>query len=224
VLRLARTVTARHDVEDVLAETFRCLRSIVSFGGGSIQLLDDDGWIQLAAADPPAPPHAYAQAVPLATSVAGRVILTEQPVYLPDIDSYAGARARAGQTSTGVRSYLGVPLVADGRAIGLLQIDSPTVDAWSDEERTVLVSVAPIVAAAIQSARAYAQASATQVRARMLDRRLAAARIELDRLRVTLDAGGDVAAAVARLAAALDPDPTTLRLPQPRAVAAVPTA
>src|SRR6266568_2714135 len=73
LLRLARQVTGRHDLDDVLAEVFRCLRPLVDFGGGSIQLLDDDGWIQMAAADPAAPEHVMAHRVPLAGSVAGRV-------------------------------------------------------------------------------------------------------------------------------------------------------
>src|SRR5437868_2798714 len=49
LLKLARQVTGRHDLEDVLGEVFRCLRPMLAFGGGSIQLLDDDGWIQMAA-------------------------------------------------------------------------------------------------------------------------------------------------------------------------------
>src|SRR3954471_20683413 len=85
LLRLARQITGRHDLDDVLAEALRCLRPLVDFGGGSIQLLDDEGWIRMAASDPIAPPHVMSQRIPLASSVAGRVILTEHPVYLPDL-------------------------------------------------------------------------------------------------------------------------------------------
>src|SRR4051812_35986602 len=83
LLRLARQVTARQDLDDVLGEALRCLRPLMSFGGGSIQLLDDEGWIQMAASDPIAPEHVMEQRVPLGSSIAGRVILTEQAVYLP---------------------------------------------------------------------------------------------------------------------------------------------
>ena len=181
VLRLARSVTARHDVEDVLTETFRCLRPIVTFGGGSIQLLDDDGWIQLAATDPPAPAHVYAQAVPLATSVAGRVILTEQSIYLPDLEAENLHSGKA--VSAGVRSYLGVPLVADGAAIGLLQVDSPEPNAWDDSDREVFFAVAPIVAASIQNARAHARASAARAQAAASTRRMQEARHAIAALR-----------------------------------------
>src|SRR5436305_11694146 len=85
VLALTRQVTSRHDLDDVLTATLRCLRPLVDFGGGSIQLLDDEGWIQMAAADPVAPAHVLAQRVPLGTSVAGRIVLTEQPVYIADL-------------------------------------------------------------------------------------------------------------------------------------------
>ena len=80
MFNLVRQVTARQDLDDVLAETFHCLRAMIDFNGGSIQLLDDEGWIQMAASDPAAPEHVMNARVPLGTSVAGRVILTEQAV------------------------------------------------------------------------------------------------------------------------------------------------
>src|SRR4051812_41081756 len=171
---LARQVTARQDLDDVLTETLRCLRSIAQFGGGSIQLLDDEGWIQMAASDPIAPAHVMAQRVPLGTSIAGRVILTEQAIYLPDLNvaQMPGSNRRV---STGVRSYLAVPLVVDGRAIGVLQIDAPELNAWTEEERAVFVAVAPVVAAAIQNARAHARAAAARARAAAAEARLARA-------------------------------------------------
>jgi GAF domain-containing protein len=213
--RLARQVTARHDLDDVLAEVFRCLRPLVEFGGGSIQLLDDDGWIQMAATDPAAPEHVMAQRVPLATSVAGRVILTESPIYLPDIAPDEG-KAGGRRVSDGVHSYLGVPLVADGGAIGLLQVDSPKQDAWGAEERSVFVTAAPIVAAAIQNARAHARAGLAGLRADAAETRLAEARALCESAR-SLARSGDTAAleqCLARLDAVLTGGPG--RMPRPR--------
>lgn len=216
LFRLARHVTARHDLDDVLAEVFRCLRPLVEFGGGSIQLLDDEGWIQMAAADPAAPEHVMAQRVPLATSVAGRVILTESPIYLADIAADHG-KAGGRRVSDGVRSYFGVPLVADGRAIGLLQVDSPEPDAWSDDEREVFLTVAPIVAAAIQNARAHGRAGLARLRAEAAETRLAQARMLCGTARA-LSLAGDAAAldqCLARLEAVLAGVPQD-KLPRPR--------
>lgn len=189
LLRLSRQITARHDLDDVLTETLRSLRPLLHFGGGSIQLLDDDGWIRMAAAEPAAPEHVMAQRIPLGGSVGGRVVLTEQPVYLPDIVSEVSDARRTKTVSGGVRSYIGVPLVADGHAIGLLQLDSPEPNAWTAEERALLLSVSPVVAAAIQNARAHARASAATARATADERKLAEARRLASTARACLDAG-----------------------------------
>jgi two-component system, NtrC family, sensor kinase len=187
LLTLARRITARHDLDDVLAETFRCLRPLVPFGGGSIQLVDDEGWIQMAAADPAAPDYVMAHRVPLGGSVAGRVILTEQPTYLSDLETDEPRSRRA--ISTGVRSYFAVPLIADGQAIGVLQVDSATPSAWTDGQRIIFVSVAPVVAAAIQNARAHARAASARIQARSADRKLAEARALTTTIRACLEAG-----------------------------------
>lgn len=219
LLTLARRITARHDLDDVLAETFRCLRPLVPFGGGSIQLVDDEGWIQMAAADPTAPDHVMAHRVPLGGSVAGRVILTEAPIYLPDLENDDSGRSRRA-VSTGVRSYFAVPLIADGQAIGVLQVDSATPSAWTDAQRLIFVSVAPVVAAAIQNARAHARAASARIQARSADRKLAEARALTTTIRACLEAGDDEALdrQLQRLEVLLGEvaDVRRLRFPEPR--------
>src|SRR4051812_50074414 len=105
VLALTRQVTSRHDLDDVLSATLRCLRPLVQFGGGSIQLLDEEGWIQMAAADPVAPPHVMAQRVPLGTSVAGGIVVAEKAGYFQDLqqDERPSGGGRGGGTRG--RSY-----------------------------------------------------------------------------------------------------------------------
>ena len=191
LLRLARQITGRHNLDDVLAEVLRCLRPLVDFGGGSIQLLDDEGWIQMAASDPIAPAHVMSQRIPLGSSVAGRVILTEHPVYLPDLeaDNDSAGESPERRVSTGVRSYYAVPLVADGRAIGVLQVDSPMADAWTDAERAVFLAAAPIVASAIQNARAHSQVASARTQTETIEKRLADAQTLVAAARLSLRNG-----------------------------------
>jgi GAF domain-containing protein len=166
---LARNVTARHDLGDVLAATFTQLRTLVRFSGGSIQLVDDDGWIRLAAADPAAAEELYDVRIPLDGTVAGRIVLTERPIYLPDIDDAPLATPPPkAHLSPSVRSYFGVPLLADGGAIGILQIDSTERAAWDQTDRLLVVCVAPLVAAAIQSARAKSRVTSAQTQLRRI--------------------------------------------------------
>jgi GAF domain-containing protein len=222
LLRLARQITGRRDLDDVLAEVFRCLRPLVEFGGGSIQLIDDDGWIKMAASDPIAPAHVMSQRIPIGSSVAGRVILTEHPVYLPDLEVEDHLRSEGSdrRVSTGVRSYLAIPLVADGRAIGVLQVDSPQADAWSDAERAIFLAAAPIVAAAIQNARAHATVSTAQSRTESVERRLADAQHLVAAARLSLRNGDRQA--LERQLSRIDSllaggqDATLVHLPRPR--------
>lgn len=181
LLRLARQVTARHDLEDVLVETFRGLRPMVEFTGGSIQVLDDEGWLRVASSDPPAPDSVLDRRMPLGDSLASRVILTERSIYVPDVRENDQISALRGLVSgPDVLSWLGVPLLADGRAIGLLQADHERVDAFSDRDRLMFGAAAAVIAAAIQSARAYARSNAARTRASVNEQRVAEVRRVVD--------------------------------------------
>ena len=231
VLRLARQITGRHDLDDLLAEVFRCLRPHVDFSGGSIQLLDDDGWIQMAASDPIAPAYVMAQRIPLGASVAGRVILTEHPVYLPDIavEEEVESPQSGRRVSTDVRSYFGVPLVADGRAIGVMQVDSSKSSAWSESERATFLCAAPIVAAAIQNARAQLRVTSAHTRTESVEKRLEDARYLVAAARNALRNGDRLALErqLSRIEAVLGGDDrqgNLVRLPAKRSTKVVPLA
>jgi signal transduction histidine kinase len=173
ILDLARDVTAPRDLPAVLATTFAALRRLLDFGGGSIALVDDDGWISFAATDPPATPEAMAMRIRVGEGVSGRIVQTGEPVYIADIhtDPDVTEERRARSVSAGVIAYFGVPLVTEGRPIGVLQIDSPVPDAWGEEDRVLLLSFTPIVAAAVQNARLHGREQAALARLRELDQR-----------------------------------------------------
>ena len=160
LLDLARDITGRLDLDEVLAASFVALRQLLPFGGGSIQLLDESGAVvRLAAADPPATPEAYETLIPVGQGIGGRIVSSGEPRYIPDIlldPDVPSWRA----TSAGVRSYFGVPLITEGTSIGVLQIDSPDVDPWSEEDRFTVLAFTPIVAAAIQNARLFEREAA----------------------------------------------------------------
>ncbi len=155
LLDLARDVTGGHDLGTVLDRTFASLRQLIDFTGGSVQLLDETDHLRLAAADPPATAEALGMRVPLGHGVGGAIALTGEPRYLADITADADVtdERRRRSTSHGVRSYFGVPLITEGRVIGLLQVDSIEPDAWDENDRLVVLAFTPIVAAAVQNAR-----------------------------------------------------------------------
>lgn len=158
LLDAARDITGCVDLTAVMETTFDALRRLISFTGGSIQLVDGDV-VRLAATDPPATPEALAATLRVGEGISGGIAATGEPRYLPDITISAAvtAKRRRSNTSGGVRSWYGVPLVAEGRVIGVLQIDSTSVDAFSEEDRLILLSFASVVASAVRTARLFAE-------------------------------------------------------------------
>lgn len=158
LVEAAKEVTGRLDLQAVFDHALSVLRRLVDFTGGAIFLVDEDQ-VRIAAALPPPTPEALAARIPLGQGVSGTIAVTGEPRYLPDITiaSTVTARRRNRSSSQGVRSWYGVPLIAEGRPIGVLQIDSTTVDAFDDRDRLAVLAFAPVVALAVVTAQRAGQ-------------------------------------------------------------------
>jgi signal transduction histidine kinase len=156
LLELSRDVTGSLDLQTVLDQAFTALRRLIEFGGGAIQLVED-GALVAAATDPPASEEAKTLRIPVGRGISGGIAATGEPCYIPDIwsDPRVHPEGKRKGTSTGVRSYFGVPLILQGHPIGVLQIDSPREDAFGPSERALLLSFTPTIAAAVQNALLY---------------------------------------------------------------------
>jgi signal transduction histidine kinase len=155
LLELTREVSGSLDLQAVLDRSLSSLRTLIRFGGGSIQLVRD-GALALAAGDPDPTPDAYRVRIPVGTGVGGRIAETGDPIYVPDVwtdPRTPPASQRA--LSPDVRSYFGVPLIARGRTIGVLQVDAAEPDGFPPEARTLILAFAPTIAAAVQNAELY---------------------------------------------------------------------
>ncbi len=150
----ARQLTGRLDLDGVLEHALEALGSVVALTGGSL-LLVDAGQVRIAAARPAPTQEALRARIPVGQGVAGGIAATGDPRYLPDITiaSTVPARRRSASTSKGVRSWYGVPLIADGEVVGVLQVDSTELDAFSESDRLAVLAFAPVVTLALESAR-----------------------------------------------------------------------
>ncbi len=156
LLELSREVTANLDLQEVLDASLRALRRLLDFGGGAIQLIDGDALVA-AATDPPATPEAMTVRIPLGQGVSGTIAATGEPCYIADItvDPRVYPEGRAKGVSGGVRAYFGVPLILHGQPIGVVQFDSPLVDAFDEQARSLVLSFVPTIAAAVQNAQLF---------------------------------------------------------------------
>lgn len=156
LLELARDVTATLDLQEVLDRTFAALRRLIDFGGGAIQLVEEDVLVAVAT-DPQATSEALTVRIPVGQGVSGGIAATGEPCYIPDIwdDPRVHPEGRSKGVSDGVRSYFGAPLILHGRPIGVVQIDSPRADAFPPDVRARVLGFLPTVAAAVQNAQLY---------------------------------------------------------------------
>jgi signal transduction histidine kinase len=158
LLWLATRITGTLDLQEVLDESLSAMRTLAKFGGGAIQLIED-GHLVAAATDPPMSPEARTVRIPVGQGVSGGIAATGEPVYIADIaeDPRVHPEGRRKGVSTGVRSYFGVPLIAHGEPIGVLQIDAPAVDAFDSRTRALVLAFCPTISAAVQNAQLYEQ-------------------------------------------------------------------
>ncbi len=98
--------------------------------------------------------------VRLGEGLVGFAALHREPVLAPDVSK----DARYIKVVEDVRSELAVPLLLKDRCIGVLDLESPDLDAFSKREVEILTLLASQAAVAIENARLYEEVSANEAR------------------------------------------------------------
>ena len=109
--------------------------------------------------------------LPLGRGFAGRIAAERRPIFIPDVDH--GDILNPLLREKGIRSLLGVPLLVEGRAIGVLHVGSLTPRVFSPDESELLQTAADRAALAIEQARLYEQRRVAEA----LQRQLLSARV-----------------------------------------------
>jgi diguanylate cyclase (GGDEF)-like protein len=83
--------------------------------------------------------------------LSARVLESRQPLYVADL-----RRSELGPgDDSGIRSWLGIPIVIYDDVVGVLSVQSREKDAFSDDEKRLLEAIGAQAAVAIQNARLY---------------------------------------------------------------------
>jgi len=153
---VAREIGPALELQGVLQAVLGAMRSLMDFRGGSI-LLVEDRELHVAASDPPVDEAVANLRLPIGTGLAGRAVAESRTVYCPDLDDddRIDPVVRNTGSNSDIKSFLVVPLICLGEAIGALEVDSAEVDGFDDVDRTVLEGLATQMAGAIESARRY---------------------------------------------------------------------
>jgi signal transduction histidine kinase len=150
---IARTATATLDLDQMLAAV--AVQIHASFGYEHVELhrIDDDLNALVLAAQAGAAsttPVGFIQHA--GRGLLGRTVRTASTQRVDDVrhDPDGGSPA-----SPGTRSELCVPVVAGGRVLGVLNVESPQIGAFTSEDVAVLETTADVLAGAINNARLY---------------------------------------------------------------------
>jgi len=104
--------------------------------------------------------------IPLGRGFAGRIAAERRPVVIDHVDHSKVLNPIL--LSKGIRSLLGVPLIAHGTVIGVLHVGSLTPREFTDADVKLLQLAADRAAAAVESQMTHAERSAAAVLQRSL--------------------------------------------------------
>ncbi len=162
LLKVSQNVASTLETEPLLNLILDQLQSVVDYSGAAIYTVDADDYVRLLI---------YRGPVPLADVPAGwplgsapgycQVMDSRAPVIIPDTQAAAplaaAIRACAGSQAAHMRSWLGVPMLARDRVVGMLGIDHLEPGYYSEARAELVLAFASNAAIAIENARLYAR-------------------------------------------------------------------
>ncbi len=190
---IGREVASVLDVDELFTRIAQLARRLIDYRTFGILLLNDQNELEMKLA------VQYGEKVtvprvPLGEGLVGYAALHKEPVLVADVSR----DPRYIKVVPDVRSELAIPLLLKDRCIGVVDLESPELDAFTKRDVEILTLLASQAAVAIENARLYEEVRANEER---LERELRfAKRVQLALLPAGLPKrfkGVDVAAAFA---------------------------
>jgi signal transduction histidine kinase len=155
--RAGLIISSRLRLQETLEAILEMALEVTDAEYGILRLLDKDGATLLTQAVAGADlGHPYVQALPMnEPSISAWVMRNRQPVLIPDLTDKPWSEIYFPlDANLKMQSELAVPLIsASGRMLGVLNLESPLKNAFSDDDRLLLQSFATQAVIAVQEAR-----------------------------------------------------------------------
>jgi K+-sensing histidine kinase KdpD len=160
IIDIATSAAGERDLDQILHEALDRLQTVSRLTGGSIALVDGDELVIRAAVGPFAD-EALGQRLRRGPSRSWTVVETLEPALISDLHA-TGNQVRGPRGREGIRSWLAVPIVRRGRAIGMVEIDSTEVAVFGRSDIELLETIVRVLSGPIELADAAAAASRAQ--------------------------------------------------------------
>jgi K+-sensing histidine kinase KdpD len=154
IIEIAAAASGELDLDQILHVALDRLRTVVRLTGGSIALVDGDDLVVRAAIGPFAD-EALGQRLTRGPSRSWGVVERMEPFRTGDLAA-GGSRMRGPAAASAVRSWMAVPIIRHGAGIGLLEVDSTAVDAFSSSDEDLLVGVVTVLGGHVELAAHHA--------------------------------------------------------------------
>jgi phosphoserine phosphatase RsbU/P len=147
---LTDAALSRLDDEDLLAELLERTRAVLGADTAAVLLLDfTSGQLIATAAAGLEEEVRQGVRIPVGRGFAGRIAAEQRPVVLDRVDHTTVLNPIL--MAKGIRSLVGVPLVAGGRVIGVMHVGSMTNRQFTSQDTELLQLAADRAATAVQS-------------------------------------------------------------------------
>lgn len=171
---VTQTVSSVLDIEDLLPQTVELVKERFDLYYAGIFLLDDvEKWAVLAAGTGEAGRRQLEADHRLAVagdSMIGQSVSQQEPRIALDVSAESQHYANPYLPET--RSEMALPLVSRGETLGAMTIQSTKMNAFDDDDITILETVAGQLANAISNARLFTEAEERYRESQALQRRL----------------------------------------------------
>ncbi len=159
LIELSRDLASTLDLQDLLDRIVHAAADLSGSEAASILTYDEiKGELYFDAASNLSEPLMRGLVVPAETSIAGWIVANRQPVIISDTQRdprHFGQIGKATQVTT--TSMLGVPLIAKGKVIGVLEAINKLSGDFNQEDQEIISTLAAQAAVAIENARLFQQ-------------------------------------------------------------------
>jgi sigma-B regulation protein RsbU (phosphoserine phosphatase) len=149
---IGEEINASLDLDEVLARTAALIRRLIEYEIFTVMLLDEaSGTLYHRFAIGYTKEVVENWRIPLGQGITGTAAATGQSVRVSDVSK----DPRYINAIDTVRSELAVPLLFEGKSIGVLDIQSPQLDYFTRDQQSILTLLASRLAIAIENARLF---------------------------------------------------------------------
>ncbi len=190
MLNVTTTIVAQLDLRELLLLISSSIREVMEADTVGVALYDhESGELRAFATDVP-PGHPFREdgyPIPMDASPGGLAFRSGQPVFLekPDLERFNSAFGQQLYES-GYRSGGSIPLIVQGRKLGVMGVASKRESAFSAEDKELLCQIANQVAIAVANALSYERTRAAEEDAKQ----------QSDRLQLLLQVNNAIASAL----------------------------